>query len=124
MQVPDMKDFPIFKEITIERDRGAALIMAGFLDAKLTDAIKACLRSDKDYLTKLFKPGGPIGAFGTKVDLGYLLKLYRKETRRDLEAVVTIRNRFAHAPEPRIGAGSWTNSGPCLLCWWQRGSIS
>ena len=62
MQVPDQKDFPIFQEIFRERDRGAALIAAGFLDEKLTDAIKASFREDKDIHNKLFKPSGPIGA--------------------------------------------------------------
>src|SRR5437899_1416447 len=77
LQLPEQKDFPIYAEISKERDRGAAVIAAGFLDTKLTDAIKACLRSDSDTAKKLLKPTGPLGAFGTKIDLGYMLKLYR-----------------------------------------------
>ena len=100
MQIPEEKDFPIFREIAIERDRGAALIAVGCLDSKLTDAIKSRLRDDKDTRHKLFKSAGPAGAFGTKIDLGYLLHIYGKETRVDLEAIGKIRNEFAHKPDP------------------------
>jgi hypothetical protein len=59
----------IFQEIARERDRGAALIAAGFLETKLTGAIKACLRPDGSILNKVFKPTGPLGPFGTKSKL-------------------------------------------------------
>jgi hypothetical protein len=55
MQAPEQTDFSIIKEIFSERDRGAAVIAAGFLDSKLTEAIKACLRSDKDTAKQLFR---------------------------------------------------------------------
>jgi hypothetical protein len=100
VQVPDRIDFPIIREIMGERDRGAAIIAAGFLDSKLTEAIRACLRADKDTAQRLFKPTGPMGAFGNKALLGYMLKLYRKETLEDFLAIGEIRNRFAHIPEP------------------------
>ena len=48
MQIPEEVDFPIIKEILGERDRGAAIVATGFLEAKLTDAIKACLRDHAD----------------------------------------------------------------------------
>jgi hypothetical protein len=100
MQVPEQEDFPIIKEIILERDRGAALIAAGFLEQKLTEAIRACLRDDKDTARQLLKPTGPLGALGNKALLGYMLRLYRKETRDDLVVIAEIRNRFAHVPEP------------------------
>ena len=100
MQVPDTIDFPIISEIARERDRGAAIIGAGFLESKLTEAVKACLRADKDTAKRIFKPTGPIGGFVNKALLGYMLGLYRKETLTDLELVAEIRNRFAHNPQP------------------------
>jgi hypothetical protein len=48
----------------------------------------------------LFRPTGPIGAFGNKGLLGFMLKLYRLETLADLTLIGEIRNRFAHNPEP------------------------
>jgi hypothetical protein len=100
MQVPDEADFPVINEIMGERDRGAAVIAVGFVDAKLTEVIRASLRDDKDTAKQLLKPTGPLGAFGNKVLLGYMLRLYSKESRSDLIAFGEIRNRFAHTPEP------------------------
>jgi len=100
MQIPEEVDFPIIKEILGERDRGAAIVATGFLEAKLTDAIKACLRDHADTAKRLFRPTGPIGAFGNKALLGFMLKLYRLETLADLTLIGAIRNRFAHNPEP------------------------
>ena len=51
---------------------------------------------DKDTAHKLTKPSGPCGALGTKAELGYLLKLYSKESRDDLVHISFIRNSFAH----------------------------
>ena len=100
MQIPDMIDFPIIQEILGERDRGAAVVAAGFLESKLTEVIEASLRDDREMATRLLKPSGPLGGFQNKVFLGYMLKLYRKETCDDLVLIAEIRNRFAHRPEP------------------------
>jgi hypothetical protein len=100
MQVPQEADFPIIQEIMREKDRGAAVVGGGFLEAKLTELIQVVLRDDEDTARQLFKPTGPLGGFGNKVLVGYMLRLYRKETRNDLILIGEIRNRFAHRPEP------------------------
>jgi len=100
MQLPDQKDWPILKEMMAERDRGAALIGAGFVEAKLKDAMETCLRNDADTFNQMFKPGGPIGELGNKALLAYMLGLIRKETKEDFKLIGLIRNRFAHRPEP------------------------
>jgi len=100
MQLPQQADWPIFKEIFAERDRGAALIAAGFLDRKLTDALETCLRDDKEATNRMFKPSGPLGGTFNKALLGYTLGLFRKETLKDIEVIGEIRNRFAHHPDP------------------------
>ena len=92
MQVPDQADFPIINEILTERDRGAAVVAGGFLEGKLTEVIHRCLRDDKDTARQLLKPTGPLGAFGNKVLLGYMLRLYRKESRVDMTLISEIRN--------------------------------
>lgn len=107
MQVPEEVDFPIIKEILGERDRGAAIVATGFLETKLTDAIKACLRDHEDTAKRLFKATGPIGAFGNKVLLGFMLRLYRAETLEDLRLIGEIRNHFAHNPEPTTFANDY-----------------
>lgn len=107
MQLPDQADFPIIQEILQEKDRGAAVVAGGFLEAKLSQLIRAALRDDKDTARQLLKPTGPLGSYGTKVLLGYMLRLYRKETRDDLTLIGEIRNRFAHRPEPLTFGNPW-----------------
>ena len=100
MQIPDQNDWPIAREIYEERDRGAAVIAAGFLDAKLTAAVRGRLRQDdKDALKRMFKPSGALGGFANKAQLGYLLQLYSKETLADFLLIADIRNRFAHTAD-------------------------
>jgi len=100
MQIPDQNDWPILQEMMKERDRGAALIGAGFLDRKLREAIESCLREDKATRHRMFKPSGPFGGTFNKALLGYMLGLYRKETLDDIELIGEIRNKFAHEPDP------------------------
>jgi hypothetical protein len=100
MQLPEETDWPIIQEIHQERDRGAALIAAGFLDRKLTDAIKIHLSDEKETFNRMFKPSGPLGAFFNKAMLGHMLGLFGSETLGDFENIGRIRNRFAHEPYP------------------------
>lgn len=100
MQLPDHKDWPILKEMMGERDRGAALVGVGFVDAKLTEAISAHLRRDNDVWKQLFKPGRALNAFVTKANLAYMMGLIGRPTMRDLERMADVRNRFAHVPDP------------------------
>jgi hypothetical protein len=51
---------------------------------------------DAKAIKKLFAPDGAMGTYDAKVTLGYLLNLYVDETKRNLEAIGSIRNRFAH----------------------------
>jgi hypothetical protein len=56
------------------------------------------LLRDSKRVKKLFDPDGPIGTYDAKVLLGYLIGIYVDETRKNLEAIGKIRNRFAHRP--------------------------
>jgi len=49
---------------------------------------------------------GALGAFSTKIDLGYLIGLYGSKAHRELITVKDIRNKFAHA----LDVGSFYNS--------------
>jgi hypothetical protein len=44
----------------------------------------------------MFRPSGPIGAFSTKISLGYMIGLYSLNAMRNLERLKDIRNDFAH----------------------------
>ncbi len=100
MQLPDEKDWPILREMMDERDRGAALIGAGFVETKLKEAIVTCLRSDDETFNHMFKPGGPLGDLSNKSLIAYMLGLMRKETKADFKLIAQIRNQFAHKADP------------------------
>src|ERR1700730_3819999 len=96
MQITGEADMPVAKEILEAPDRSAAILATSWLDDYLTVAIRTKLLDDKDTANKLFKPSGPLGSFVTKSELGYLLKLYSKDSRDDLIQISGVRNMFAH----------------------------
>jgi hypothetical protein len=96
MQITGEHDLPVVKEVMAGPDRSAAILATSWLDDYLTAALKSKLLDDKDTANKIFKPSGPVGAFVTKAELGYLMKLYSKESRDDLINIGGIRNMFAH----------------------------
>lgn len=101
MQIRDEKD----KILAVEMmggasDRAAAIVAIAYLDDKLTKAIKAHLVPDGDTLNRLFKPSGPLGPMGNKLDVGFLIGLYSKEFRDDLQIMTRARNSFAHWARP------------------------
>jgi hypothetical protein len=89
-------DVEVWQEIEATSDRIMAIVSAAFIEERLADAIKLRLLRDPKQLKKLFDPDGALGAYEAKVALGYLLNIYVDETRRNLMAIGSIRNRFAH----------------------------
>jgi hypothetical protein len=81
-------------------DRATGIVAAAFVERDLQNAIEARLCPDPNLVAKLFKPGGPVGDFGTKADLGFLLRIYDSDVHADLGNLVWIRNRFAHHRKP------------------------
>jgi hypothetical protein len=94
--IVEQADMPISKEVQNSPDRSAAIVATSYAEDKLTVAVKSRLLKDSDITNKLFKPSGPMGGFAAKVELGYLLNIYTKETRADLLTMADIRNMFAH----------------------------
>lgn len=69
------------------------------IDYHLVRAIKIHWVDDGEMLDELFRDGGPIGSFGSRVRVGFAMDLYSAETYRDLLRVNKIRNLFAHKPD-------------------------
>jgi hypothetical protein len=44
----------------------------------------------------MFRSSGPLGPFSVKITMGFLMRLYSYEARRELETIKNIRNEFAH----------------------------
>ena len=83
-----------------ESDRGAAIIAAAYLEDRLRGGIIQKLRRDskatKNIIDDLFRPGGPIGSFSVKIQLGFLMRIYGKQVFHELKTINKIRNKFAH----------------------------
>lgn len=96
----DPADKVVIAEIESQRDRGAALVAAAFVEERLTRTIKLRLREDPKVEKRLLRGIGPLRDFSSKIDLGYLLQLYANEVRELLHALREIRNEFAHTTQP------------------------
>jgi len=83
-----------------ESDRAVAIIGAAYVDLVLLEAITRQLeRPDPEVINTLFGDGGPLQAFGARIQLGYAMGIYGEGVLQDLRAVKEIRNAFAHCAE-------------------------
>lgn len=92
-------------------DRAVGIVLAAIVENRLTSAIKASMRKDETVWGDLFRPGAPVGDFGTKIRLAYMLHLYPRDLYRDLIIVSKIRNAFAH----RVTVKEFTDQPVCDL---------
>jgi DNA-binding MltR family transcriptional regulator len=79
-------------------ERGAALVAVASLDETLKRTIIDNLIQDQAASSVLFGDTGPLGAFGLRIRLGYLMGLYNSTVYQDLLTIAKIRNTFAHQP--------------------------
>ncbi|WP_419656553.1 mannitol operon repressor [Desulfosarcina variabilis str. Montpellier] len=85
------------KEINEQSDRGAALIVATWLDEELRAAIKTKFVNSDSNEKKVFEGNGPLSTFSSKIEIGYSLGLLSKQAYSDLTIIRKIRNDFAHS---------------------------
>ena len=83
-------------EIQEQTDRGAAIIAAAFLDARLEEVILSQLPQSGQPTDRLFSGNAPIGSFSAKIDMVFAMGLIGLNTHRDLTLMRKIRNEFAH----------------------------
>ena len=81
-------------------DRSLAIVFAAIVEGHLTQAIKAHLVHHTKICDGMFNGMGPLATFSAKIDLGFLLGLYREELTKVLHALRRIRNTFAHDLRP------------------------
>lgn len=77
-------------------DRSAVISAAACVEDQLTEVFKALLKKDEGVFQQLFRAGGALGNFSSKIALGYLLGLYDLSMKKELETIKSIRNIFAH----------------------------
>ena len=92
----------LFKEIQHTTDRVAAISATAFLDNSLGAALSArFVRLGEDWEDRIFSgQGAPLGTLSAKIAMGYALGLYGPQTRADLDLIRSVRNDFAHTPDP------------------------
>ena len=80
--------------------RASAIVGGAILDDWLRKAIEGrLLQGEPGTLKAMFKPEGELSGFEAKVRLAFMLGMFTKETRDNLVALNSIRNRFAHRIE-------------------------
>jgi hypothetical protein len=79
-----------------DSDRAAAIVAAAFLEDQLTTAIQSRMHRDKKIFERMCQSGGALGNFSTKIDIGFMIGIYRKEILQELHTIRRIRNEFAH----------------------------
>jgi DNA-binding MltR family transcriptional regulator len=79
------------------RDRDRAIVLSAIAENHLKSLLQLLMRRDeKEISQQLFNPSGPLGPFGTKIRLAYMLRILPPEIHKDLMIVSKIRNKFAH----------------------------
>jgi hypothetical protein len=82
-------------------DRNVGLLCATIIEDRLTDAIKVqWIHVKADLSDRLFSYQGPVGNFGSKIDIGFAIGIYDEDTFKDLHTIRKIRNAFAHKIAP------------------------
>lgn len=88
-----------FQQVRSDSDRAVGVVAGSIVERRLMDAIRAQMRPDRATTKRLFNPDGPLGAFGPKIDLAYMLGMLSDSAATDLRLIKSIRNTFAHSLE-------------------------
>jgi hypothetical protein len=78
--------------------RGACLMQTANVETALDTAITQFLRLDDD--SRLLEDENFFSSFSRKIELGYALTIYGRQTKSNLNTIRHIRNAFAHAKIP------------------------
>jgi len=77
-------------------ERAMAIVLGAIVENHLTELLRLLMLKDKALADEMFNPSGPLGPFGTKIRLAYMLRIIPEPTYKDLMIVNRIRNKFAH----------------------------
>jgi DNA-binding MltR family transcriptional regulator len=89
-----------FSQLENDSDRAVGIVAGAIVEQRLTEAIKARFVQNDTIIKRMFDiSNGPIGTFGAKIDLAFLMGIISTEARTDLRAMKDIRNSFAHKLE-------------------------
>jgi hypothetical protein len=86
-------------EINSESDRTTAIVAGAFVQEHLIQLIRSRCVQDEKLHSEMFSPGRAIGDFGVQINLGYMMQIYSRAARKELDTIKYIRNEFAHKIE-------------------------
>lgn len=87
----------VISELQTGSDRAVAIVGGSLVEGVLDDALKCHLHRNKKISESLFNTSGALGAFGAKIDLGFLVGIYGAKAHKNLSILRKIRNEFAHS---------------------------
>ena len=79
-----------------DSNRAVGVMWPAIIENRLTSLLRAAFIKDNERADSMLNPSGPLGSFGAKINLAYLMGLYCKEAHQDLLTISKIRNKFAH----------------------------
>jgi hypothetical protein len=81
-------------------DRASIIVGCALLDEALRRAIESRVWHETATLNAVFESeGGAFATFEAKWQIAFLLGIFGKDSRDDLRALGSLRNKFAHRPE-------------------------
>ena len=86
-------------EVSRESDRGAVIVGAAFLDARLEAALLAFFADDGVGKKLVSVSSAPLATFSARIDACYALALIEADEYRALHTLRKVRNEFAHKLE-------------------------
>jgi DNA-binding MltR family transcriptional regulator len=99
------EEIDFFSELRTMPDRTVGLLAGTIIDDRLEKALRARWHDTKiesqQLFDRIFNYTGPVGSFGTRIDIGFAVGIYNDETLRDLHTIRKIRNAFAHKIAPK-----------------------
>jgi hypothetical protein len=86
------------RQLAFLPDRLVGLLAPVLVDTRIEIAIRSRWKDDakQELLRDLFRDGGALGAFGTRIKIGYAIGLYGDDALHELRILNSIRNDFAH----------------------------
>lgn len=89
----------LVKEFEAQSDRGVAIIVAAYVDAKLKEVLEAFFSDNlsKKQSEAIFEgPTAPLGTFSSRIRMAHAMGLIGPKTEHDLHIIRDLRNDFAH----------------------------
>ncbi|MDR4903074.1 MltR family transcriptional regulator [Bacillus mycoides] len=84
------------KELKYSSDRGLVLVCGSIIDLLLSELLKVSLIKSDSVEKDLFKIGGVLATFDSKIKMAYYLGLISKNEQMNIIYMQRIRNKFAH----------------------------